>query len=372
MKRVFQTVGELFCGPGGGALGASYSSSISGDREYRIKHKWATDIDQDSCNTYLKNIHKYEKDNLGIEVPPKVITADINDRNIDLTDPVNFPTIDGLIFGFPCNDFSLIGKSKGLDGEFGPLYKHGIKILNRVDKPKWFIAENVSGLSSANEGRAFQQIMSEMRESGYQITAHKYRFENYGIPQSRHRIIIVGLENSLGLKFRIPTPSFNTKTAREALNNIPKDTLHQERTKQSKQVIDRLKHIKPGQNAWNADLPEELRLKVTGATLSSIYKRIDPNKPAYTVTGSGGGGTHMYHWREHRALTNRERARLQTFPDWFNFSGSRDKIRKQIGMAIPPEGMKVICDALLATLNNQKYDSSDSSIDSNIQYELDI
>ena len=76
------------------------------------------------------------------------------------------------------------------------------------------------------------------------------------------------------------------------------------------------------ENAWTAKLPDHLKLNVKGATISQIYKRLDPNKPAYTVTGSGGGGTHVYHWKEPRALTNRERARLQTFPDDFKFHGS--------------------------------------------------
>ena len=372
MEKIFQTVGELFCGPGGGALGASLSSFTNNGHEYRMKHEWATDIDEDSCNTYFENIFNFEYKHFGIKVPPKVINADINDQNIDLTNPLDFPAVDGLIFGFPCNDFSVVGESKGLNGNFGPLYKHGIKFLNRVDKPKWFIAENVSGLSSSNEGKAFEKILSDMTGAGYQITAHKYRFEEYGIPQARHRIIIVGIKKSLGLKFDVPAPSFITKTARAALANIPKNALHQERTKQSKQVVERLKYIKPGENAWNADLPENLKLNVSGATLSSIYKRIDPNKPAYTVTGSGGGGTHMYHWSEPRALTNRERARLQTFPDWFNFCGNKEKIRKQIGMAIPPEGMKVICDALLATLEDCPYDSVEPNINSQSQCEFNM
>jgi len=372
MKKKFQTVGELFCGPGGGALGASLSSLTIGKREYRMKHEWATDIDEDSCNTYIQNIHDFEKSQLGIKSPPKVINADINNEDIDLTDPSIFSPVDGLIFGFPCNDFSLVGKSKGLNGDFGPLYKHGIKVLNRVDKPNWFIAENVSGLSSSNEGNTFKQIMFEMAAAGYQITAHKYRFEEYGIPQARHRIIIVGIKKSLGLKFHVPAPKFIIKTARTALANIPKNALHQELTNQSEQVVERLKHIKPGENAWTADLPENLKLNVSGATLSSIYKRIDPNKPAYTVTGSGGGGTHMYHWSEPRALTNRERARLQTFPDWFNFCGSKEKVRKQIGMAIPPDGMKIICDALLSTLEGCSYDSVESNVNSQLQCEFDM
>ena len=91
----------------------------------------------------------------------------------------------------------------------------------------------------------------------------------------------------------------------------------------------------PGENAWNSSLPKHLQLNVKGAKLSQIYRRLYPDRPAYTITGSGGGGTHGYHWSEPRALTNRERARLQTFPDDFVFKGGRGSVRKQIGMAVP-------------------------------------
>lgn len=117
-----------------------------------------------------------------------------------------------------------------------------------------------------------------------------------------------------------------------------------------------LSYIPAGGNAWHTDIPEDLRLKVKGAKLSSIYKRLDPERPAYTVTGSGGGGTHMYHWEEPRALTNRERARLQTFGDGFEFVGSKESVRKQIGMAVPVKGAKLIFEAILKTFAGIEYE----------------
>ena len=105
------------------------------------------------------------------------------------------------------------------------------------------------------------------------------------------------------------------------------------------------------------DLPDHLRLNVPRTQLSHIYKRIDPNQPSYTVTGSGGGGTHMYHWSENRALTNRERACLQTFPLDFDFCGSKESVRKQIGMAIPVKGAKLIVESILKTFAGEDYDS---------------
>ena len=195
-----------------------------------------------------------------------------------------------------------------------------------------------------------------MHRAGYCLSVHKYKFEEYGIPQCRHRIIIVGFRKDLDMQFKVPAPSYTTKTARQALAGIPAHATHQERTAQSAMVVERLKHIKPGENVWNAELPKHLRLNVPRTKLSHIYKRIDPDKPSYTVTGSGGGGTHMYHWDEPRALTNRERARLQTFPDWFQFAGAKESIRKQIGMAIPPEGMQIICEAILKTIYDVPYE----------------
>ncbi|MBR0222017.1 MAG: DNA cytosine methyltransferase, partial [Synergistaceae bacterium] len=121
-------------------------------------------------------------------------------------------------------------------------------------------------------------------------------------------------------------------------------------------------YIKPGENAFTADLPEELQLNVKGVKISQIYRRLDPDKPAYTVTGSGGGGTHVYHWSEPRALTNRERARLQTFPDDYIFKGSKESVRRQIGMAVPCRGAKIIFEAVLNSFANIPYEFEDANI----------
>ena len=165
------------------------------------------------------------------------------------------------------------------------------------------------------------------------------------------------------------------RTAKQALTEppIPEWATNNEPTRQSEIVKQRLAYIKPGENAFNAtDMPEELRLNVRGAKLSQIYKRLDPNKPAYTVTGSGGGGTHIYHWEEPRALTNRERARLQTFPDWYKFIGSKENVRRQIGMAVPPDGAQVIFEALFKTLEGIPYDNIEGDHYESIEPNIDI
>ncbi len=344
-------LGELFCGPGGIAMGAINARIANGD--FSIVHQWANDYDADTCNTYRKNICPHS--------PNSVYHEDI--RGLDLN---KLTPIDALAFGFPCNDYSVVGEQKGMNGVYGPLYSYGVEALKKFN-PQWFLAENVGGLKNANDGTAFTKILEELRGAGYVITPHLYKFEEYGVPQTRHRIIIVGIRNDLKITFKVPSPIPYSKinnTCQNAIENppIPLNAFNNEFTKQSPTVIQRLEHILPGQNAFTADLPDKLKLNVTGAKISQIYKRLDPAKPAYTVTGSGGGGTHIYHWDEPRALTNRERARLQTFPDTFEFLGSKESVRKQIGMAVPCRGAQIIFEAILNTFAGIEYDWIEANI----------
>ncbi len=340
-------LGELFCGAGGIGLGAL----LAEQKNASINHAWATDYEKDACETYQKNLN-----------PKKIICNDI--RNLNFSELDKLGKINFLTFGFPCNDFSLVGEKQGVSGKFGGLYQYCTSALSHF-QPECFIAENVVGLLSANGGSAFQHILNSFSDAGYRLYPHKYSFDNYGVPQKRQRIIIVGIRNDVNCEFRVPSPApykdidISVKTA---LSNISNDVENNELPKQTATVIERLKFIKEGENAFNAKLPEHLKLNVRGAKISQIYRRLKSNEPAYTITGSGGGGTHIYHYSENRSLTNRERARLQGFPDWFNFVGSRESIRKQIGMAVPPLGIKVIVEAVLKTLTNQPYKSIEPNI----------
>lgn len=349
MKKI--KLGELFSGPGGFAVGASLAAKKVG--QIQICHAWAIDSDVSSCGTYIENIDGASYDS--------VFCEDIRTFNFKKLKKLE-PKIDGLVFGFPCNDFSLVGQQKGMTGKYGPLYNYGVIAL-KMFKPDFFIAENVGGILSSNKGSAIEKILQDLDGAGYDITPHIYKFEEYGVPQARHRLIIVGFNKDLGIKFSPPKPTHRGMfvTVREALEKKPiaKDAYNHEKTIQSELVVKRLNRIKPGENAWTANLPPSLRLNVKGAKLSQIYKRLDPNKPSYTITGSGGGGTHVYHWKEPRALTNRERARLQTFPDSYKFLGGKENVRKQIGMAVPPDGAAVIFDAVFKSLLGIKYPSID-------------
>lgn len=347
-------LGELFCGPGGLAFGAM-NADIGVD-DYRIVHAWANDYDQSTCETYIHNICP--------DSPETVHCGDVRKAKIE-----EWGEIDALAFGFPCNDFSIVGEQKGFDGNFGPLYTYGVRAMKHY-KPRWFLAENVGGLSSANEGTALGIILDAFREAGYRVYPNLYKFEEYGVPQARHRIIIVGIldcKENAEIVFNIPStqPYKDVDvSSKHALEDPPisKNAPNNELTKQSPTVVERLSYIGPGQNAFNAELPERLQLNVKGARLSQIYKRLDPQLPSYTITGSGGGGTHVYHYSENRALTNRERARLQTFPDTYEFKGSKENVRKQIGMAVPCKGAQIIFEAILRTFAGIEYETMKSNM----------
>jgi len=386
-------LGELFCGPGGMALGAKLATKqVSPKGEtFSISHVWGVDRDPNAIATY--NVNELGE---GVECDAMAFAeahADCDHKTIE-----DFRKISALAFGFPCNDFSMVGKQKGLAGNFGQLYKAGIAAIN-YSNPKWFIAENVSGIHSANAGTAFRQIQRELESAGkygYDLTVRLYKFEDYGVPQSRHRYIIVGIRKDQNVTFKVPAPTHlkNHVSAKQALTRpYVEGVQDRELTRQQSQVEERLFFTPPWRNAWyleemlemsNGDRRaalkkapwyakkikqltdweivyriEACRLHCTRARMSHIYRRLHPEKPSYTITGSGGGGTHVYHWEECRALTNRERARLQGFPDDFNFKGLKEMVRKQIGMAVPPTGAKIIFEAILKTFARIDYPSVD-------------
>lgn len=370
-------LGEFFSGPGGMALGAHFAVDPlnGGDPELvgraAVEHAWGVDYDKDSVQTYISNIPGASEQTVFAEDAREMAQRERLEE---------LPEIDGFAFGFPCNDFSTVGEHKGLSGNFGGLYRTGLEVL-KVKQPKWFIAENVSGIRSANAGSAFRTILRDLAmrgddsKPGYVLTPHLYKFEDYGVPQKRHRVIVVGVREDIaasGVTFRVPAPSHGPGRANSYVTAgaklslpYPDGTTHRERTRQSPRVVERLGYINPGENAFDAAyrMPADLRLNVRGATISQIYRKLREGEPSYTVTGSGGGGTHMYHWSENRALTNRERARLQTFPDDFDFHGGRDSIRKQIGMAVPVVGARAIFSALFKALQGVPYNSVSQNID---------
>ena len=358
-------VAELFCGAGGFAEGAKQAG---------FKHLWGLDNHEDSCKSFEKNqkCKSYCEDIEEFTKPPNLEQIKKDHGNIN-----------GLLFGFPCNDFSLVGKNKKMEGKFGGLYKYACKVLNYFE-PEFFVAENVTSLGKKLKHNSsmrkkvkdifnqeklqnqnyqnFKKIMGDLAncsKNGYRIYADNYKFEEYGVPQTRHRIILVGFREDFFKKNKI---SFEKPkkidgpfiTCKQAIEKIPKWASHQELTKHDDRVVRRLRKTAEGKNVWDLGNDEDGLPGVRKARMSHIYKRLDSSKPAYTVTGSGGGGTHVYHYKEDRALTNRERARLQTFPDTYNFIGGKESIRRQIGMAVPVLGARKIMSSVKKALKKNK------------------
>ncbi|MBO4510309.1 MAG: DNA (cytosine-5-)-methyltransferase [Lachnospiraceae bacterium] len=350
-KKIFK-LGELYCGPGGLACGALRSQSDDG--KFSLSHAWANDYDPDTCETYRKNICP--------ENPSSVYCGDVRDLDIKA-----LGKIDAFAYGFPCNSFSNVGEHQGLANEkFGQLYWYGIEVLRHF-QPEWFMAENVSGIRSAGTND-FQTILRDMRESGYKLVTNLYKAEQYGVPQTRHRVIIVGIRDDLDIEFRVPSPETYKDcdiSSETALAGITPDMPNSEYRTLSETVIRRLSYIKPGQNVWQAEaqgnLPKELMIK-TRTKISQIYRKLDPGKPSYTITAAGGGGTFGYHWTD-RELSNRERARIQTFPDTYEFVGNYSSVRKQIGMAVPCKLSEVVTTAILNSFAGIPYASTEANLD---------
>jgi DNA (cytosine-5)-methyltransferase 1 len=295
---------------------------------------WAIDSNPYACKTFSRNI-------------ADVI---IND-SIENIDIAQVPEADICIGGFPCQDFSLIWKRPGLEGTRGNLYTYFLDFVNKK-KPKAFVAENVKGLLSANNYQAIKQIISDFESiaPGYLVKPKLYNFADYGVPQFRQRVLLVGIRMDTGFNFVHPQPEYGQnrkkpyRTAGEALKNVEAVLDNNKHHKIQPRTVEILNRIKPGGNF--SDIPKDSPYYVKGM-ISHVYRRIHPDKPSSTIIAGGGGGTWGYHYLEPRSLTNRERARLQTFPDDFVFEGSTTEVRRQIGNAVPPQGIAAVVEALI-------------------------
>ena len=323
---------SLFAGCGGMDLG--FLMAEHSKLGYELA--WANDYEKPACETYKKNFNH------------DIVCGDIWDIDLD-----KVPKADVIVGGFPCQDFSALrGKKRpGLKSKRGLLYT---KFVEAVSKklPMFFVAENVKGLLTANKGWAIKKIKQDFEKVdhvGYNVTYQLINFADYGVPQNRQRVIIVGIRNDLDLNFTFPKPTHKDKPigTKEALEGVEKVRLNNEHIRTAPSTRQKLESIPPGGNYKNIPGHEKRNW------MSLIYRRTHPDRPSATIVANGGGGTWGYHYAEPRPLTNRERARIQSFPDNFEFVGTISEVRKQLGNAVPPMGIKPIAEQLLRTLNKE-------------------
>ena len=341
---------STFTGAGGLDIGfhGNFESLNINYPRLNFDTKVSLDINSYACNTIEKDTKYFNE-------------TKVYNENIIEYDYTQIPNddYDVLLGGFPCVSFSVVGKQKGITDDInGKLYESYAHYVEHF-KPKVFLAENVKGILSANKGEAVKIIKKRFEDTGYKLKIFLVNFADFGVPQLRQRVLFIGVRDDIDTEF-IP-PEFTHKekhiTALEAFENIDTDCENHTYMRQQPSTTLKLEAIPEGGNF--KDLPEHLVVK---GLMSNIYRKLDRNKPAYTVIASGGGGTWTYHYEEPRALTNRERARLQSFPDDLKFKGSNTEIRRQIGNAVPAVGIYPFAERIQNVLDGITVEKNDNCI----------
>ena len=302
---------ELFCGAGGLALGMHNAG---------INSRLLVDFDKDSIKTLQQNRPEWES-----------VCASVLD--IDLDEYKN--QIDIMAGGFPCQAFSFAGKSLGFADTRGTLFYEYARLIDQV-KPRLVIGENVKGLLNHDEGRTLSVIVSELENLGYKVAYKLMRAQFLDEPQKRERLIIFGIRNDIASDIFFPVEKDYTITMRAALKGVPKSPgqVYSESKRKIMELI-------PEGGYWR-DLPEDLQKEFMGGSFhlgggkTGMARRLAWSEPSLTLTcNPAQKQTERCHPKETRPLTVREYARIQTFPDEWEFVGSVSSQYKQIGNAVP-------------------------------------
>ena len=268
-----------------------------------FKTIWANDMDANACKTH-QNWSK-----------ATVVCGDISK-----VDYAAIPVSDVILGGFPCQGFSLSGPRK-IDDSRNVLYKHYVKLV-RQNKPKAFVGENVKGLLTMGDGKIIDAIVADFAECGYDVYCKLVNAKNFGVPQDRERVIIVGFRQDLHVRdFELPDTNGQTMTLREAIGNMPQvkpcdvcDAPYSSRymSRNRKRGWDDVAYTVPA-----------MAKQVTLWPGSPDMKKLDKDLWAFGDEGAT------------RRLSWREAAAIQTFPTDLEFSGDLTSIYKQIGNAVP-------------------------------------
>jgi len=291
---------SLFCGAGGLDIGL-----------IKAGHKviWASDIDQDAINCYNYNIGSHGH------------VADIRTLNSNV-----IPDCDMIVGGFPCQGFSVANTGRNTEDTRNQLYLELLRIIDHK-KPAFFLAENVKGLLSLEKGKIFKIILNDFKNLGYQIKYKILNAADFGVPQKRHRVIIVGVRNDIDFEFEFPKQTHAQVEVSKKSNLQPWIS-----------IGSALSHIpEPEENTEILNHTySKYKLKFTNYI---GHRLIDPNQPAPTVTARGdnkGGVVVLHHPNNHRRMSVRELATTQSFPMEYNFKCNQSVAYRLIGNAVPP------------------------------------
>lgn len=290
----------LFSGGGGLDLGLSFAGFTFG---------YANDLEPSCIKTLQHNFPECHS-----------AAKSINDLTGDeIQSILGTNQIELLAGGSPCQSFSVLGKRAALNDNRGQLIFEHIRLINEL-QPEAFLFENVPGILSTNKGLDWKLLLEAFKnETGYQIHTTVLNAANYGVPQVRNRVIIVGFKEQSFFLF--PEPLLNANQwvkSSEALIDCEGLSNHIKRL-HSERVVERYRSLQPG-----------TRDKIDRTD------KIDLNKPSRTVlVGGNAGGKRFIHPVEPRQLTTREAARLQSFPDWYEFQGTPTQQYRQVGNAVP-------------------------------------
>lgn len=335
--RQFNSV-ELFAGGGGLALGMSLAG---------FHHVLLNEFESFACKTLKTNMPEWT-----------VLEGDV--RHIDFT-PLR-GKVDFVSGGFPCQAFSYAGKGEGFGDTRGTLFFELARAVKEI-QPKVFMGENVKGLTSHEGGRTFATIRNTISELGYTLVEpHVLRAIMYQVPQKRERLILVAIRNDIAkhVQFRWPSPFHRVLTLRDALyksliydSDVPLSEGAQYPEKKKKVLA-----MVPQGGDWR-NLPEEVAKEYMGGSWlldggkTGMARRLSLDEPSLTLTCSPcQKQTERCHPTETRPLSVREYARIQTFPDTWQFCGSIAEKYKQIGNAVPVNLAWAVGRSLIRLMND--------------------
>lgn len=318
-------VASLFCGCGGTDVGLLGGFDFLG-KTYdpnNMEIVYANDIDENACGIFEENF-KIKPDNRDIR---EVKSEDI-------------PDFDILTGGFPCQSFSIIAqnpKRLGVKDERGKLFFEMCRIL-KDKKPKCFIAENVKGLLTANKRNAFPLILEEFEKSGYDVSYSVLNSAEYGVPQKRERVIIVGFRKDLNIKFVFPDTAVKAEDLYEPLSSVIESGVDEKYFFSERAVAGMMRNREAMNKGRAQDISKPCN--TVGAHLAKVS--LNSTDPVLMVGG------------KYRRFTPREVARIQSFPEDFRLVGSESAQYRALGNAIPPVMFWHVANSVYNYLNEEK------------------